>query len=217
MLTSFDLNNGYSIQYKIDRNGKISFVRKSSYPFDLLISVFSKNEKIRYESSGLPKQDYVTLKKGIIAESILLEDTYKKQAINGQAFDFGEDSIAATKVFEFLADRTFIEWSLLIYGDSNNHRSKIYTSYYHNLEYFGAKRAAKLANATNISFMKHYHSHPRYDYEAPGKYAFPSHSDLKFRDQIQSRHIEDTEFKIRTEGMYIDYGNPSKWNMTTVI
>lgn len=202
-------------EYKVDQNGKISFVRQTDHPKDILIAVFSKKEKIRYKDSGLPRQDYIEIKKGILPEMVPLEDTYDGRTIKGHRLNFEKDSTTAIQVFEFLADHTLIEWSLLTYGDSQNSRSKVYTSYRHDLEYFGAKRASKLANSANISFLKHYHNHPRYDYEGFGKYAFPSNPDLKFRDQIQSKNIAQTEFKIRTDGMYVDYGSPLVWGRAT--
>lgn len=218
LLTNFAAgNNLLQHEYKVDQKGKISLVKNTKDAFDLLISVFYKKEKIRYDESALPKQDYIEIKKGIMGQLIPLEDTHKGRKIRGQQINFENDRTEALKVFEFLADHTYVEWSLLNYGDAHKSRTSVYTSYRQNLEYFGAKRTYTLVNAPNITKLSHYHNHPRYDSEKFGKYAFPSYPDLKFRDYVQTKSIPHTVFKIRTDGMYIDYGNPVEWNTNQLI
>jgi hypothetical protein len=198
-------------EYKVDQNGKISLIKQTEAEFDLLIVVFNNKAKIRYNEEGLPKQEYIRVKKGIIANCIELKDFYKGRKVNGLKLSFGEDYDEALKVFEFLADHTAVEWSLLNYGDDQFHRTNLYTSYYRTLEYFGAKRTYTLMNAANITSLTHYHNHPRSSSEKFGQYAFPSYPDLRFRDKVQESTAFNVNFKIRTDEIYIDYTNQREW------
>jgi len=198
--------------YKVNEKGKITLVKKTTDDFDRLIAVKNKKEKIRLQEDGTPKQDYIVIPKGILEKRQALEASQDGRQFKGQRLNFQDQENVAQLVFEFLADHTYVEWSLLSYSSEKANRNQLYTSYRRDLEFFGAQRSFRIANAENLTAIKHWHSHPRFPTEEVGKYDFPSIPDLNFRDHLLNKRIPSKEFKIRTDGIYIDYTSPQEWN-----
>lgn len=201
--------------YKVNEKGKIVLVKKTTDDFDRLIAVKNNREKIRLKDDGTPKQDHIIISKGILENREAVEASQDGRQFKGQRINFHDDQATAQLVFEFLADNTYVEWSLLSYSSEQETRSQLYTSYRRDLEFFGAQRSFRIANADNLTLLKHWHSHPRFPAEEVGKYDFPSVPDLNFRDHLLKKRIPSTEFKIRTGGMYIDYSSPQEWNKSS--
>ena len=218
--TTLTLENPYTrnqhvlSDYQVNSNGYITLIKVTQDTFDRLILVDGKKGKIRYNKKSQKIQNpNILLKKGILADLTPLKGQVKNQHFKGFRLNFKEDSNAAKAVFEFLADNTSIEWSLLHVGIKDQTSNLVYTSYRPDLEYFGSVKVHHLLNySETISTLKHYHNHPREPIEAVGKYAFPSNSDLDFRNKILKKGIQFVEFMIRTDGFYVNYTNPEEWN-----
>lgn len=200
--------------YKINSNGRITLVQITADKFDRLIFVEGRKGKIHYrQKSNEILNSFIKINKGILENSIPLKGRGNHQNFKGIQLSFREDFTSAKKVFEFLADHTSIEWSLLSFGINKQTRTFIYTSYRSDLEYFGSIKVHHILNyPETIDALKHYHNHPRTPVETVGKYAFPSNSDLDFRNKVLLKKISIVEFLIRTDGFFIDYTNPNEWN-----
>jgi hypothetical protein len=217
---TFLLEENYAINkhvlddYKINSNGYITLVRTTQDTFDCLILVSGRKERINYNKKNRKiTNPHTQLKKGILDKIIPLKGHDQNQHYKGFRLNFKKDFNAAKAVFEFLADNTTIEWSLLHFRIENQACSFIYTSYRPDLEFFGSIKTQHLLNyPQTISVLKHYHNHPREPIEAVGKYAFPSNSDLNFRNKILKKGILFVDFMIRTDGFYVNYTDPQEWN-----
>lgn len=213
---SLDKTNAIDLlnDYKVNTNGQITLVKKTKDNFDRLILVQGKNGKIHYNKAKNKLQNqHIRLKKGLLGQISPLKGRANRQHYKGLRLSFQEDFDAAKVVFEFLADHTSVEWSLLSFKIMNQTRNFVYTSYRPDLEFFGSVKVHHLLNyPKTINTLKHYHNHPRTAVETMGKYAFPSNSDLDFRNKILSKGIQLVEFMIRTDGLYINYSNPEEWN-----
>lgn len=193
--------------YTVNKMGQISLVEKNENPFDLLIAVDGENGKIKYQKNGQLINDSLVLEKGILNTTLYMEDDNGNEHFKGMRINFKADRNSAKKTFEFLADHTYVEWSLVAYGTADGVRAHVYTSFEKDQEFFGAARVFNILNSpTPIKMLEHYHNHPREEHESFGKYAFPSQPDINFRNYVLKKEIPNTSFKIRTEGMYIDYG-----------
>lgn len=211
---NYGINQHLLDDYKINSNGYITLVKTTQDTFDYLILVSGRKGKINYNKKNRKIiNPHIQLKKGILDHIISLKEQGKNQHYKGFRLNFKEDFNAAKAVFEFLADHTTIEWSLLHFRIKDQACSFIYTSYRPDLEFFGSVKALHLLNhPQTISVLKHYHNHPREPIEAVGKYAFPSNSDLDFRNKILKKEIQFVDFMIRTDGFYVSYTNPLEWN-----
>lgn len=219
LITIVFITNAFSIHsnhigndYKVNEDGKITLVKRTKDNFDRLIAVSTKKEKILYTPKGNPVQDYLEVEKGFLKEGKAMHAHYKGKHLKGLRIEFGDNFEQAQAVFDFLADHSYVEWSLLSFGTESASRTNLYTTYQRDLEFFGALKTHRLVHAPNIISIKHYHNHPRYDIETEGKYAFPSDQDLDFRNYVLKYSMQVTEFKIRTDGIYIDYSSPLEWN-----
>lgn len=200
--------------YKVNANGRISLAQKTTDEFDRLIFVDKKKEKIHYHTKKEKiLNPHIKIKKGILDHMISLKGRANGQHFKGIQLSFKEDFNAAKIVFTFLADHTSIEWSLLSFGINKKTRTFIYTSFRSDLEYFGSIKVHHILNyPETIDSLKHYHNHPRTPIETIGKYAFPSNSDLDFRNKVLATKISIVEFLIRTDGFFINYTDPKEWN-----
>lgn len=202
--------------YKINDNGHIKLFQRTNDNFDRLILIEGKKGKIHYNpTKGSILNPYIKVKKDVLGGIMHLEGQANGQHYKGIKLNFREDFDAAKTLFDFLADHTSIEWSLLSFGINKQTRSFLYTSYRSNLEYFGSVKVHHILNyPETVDSLKHYHNHPRMLNEALGKYAFPSNSDLEFRNKVLAKNFSIVEFLIRTDGFYIDYTDPQQWNKT---
>lgn len=200
--------------YKVNANGYITLIRITQDTFDRLILIEGKKGKVHYKKrSKAIINPNIQIKKGILDHLILLKGHSDKQDYTGFRLNFQKDANAAKAVFEFLADNTSVEWSLLTFRIEDQTRSFVYTSYRPNLEFFGSVKVHHLlSHPRTVNTLKHYHNHPRSPVEAVGKYAFPSNADLDFRNKILAKGIQLVEFMIRTDGFYVNYSNPQEWN-----
>lgn len=200
--------------YKVDKNGHIRLHQQTEDNFDQLILVEGRKRKVHYHT--IKKKilnPHIKIKKGVLGKKMLLKGRANGQHYKGIQLSFKEDFTTAKTVFEFLADYTSIEWSLLSFGINQQTRNFIYTSYRDDSEYFGSAKVHHLLNYPGtIDSLKHYHNHPRLLNEAIGKHAFPSNSDLEFRNKVLINKFSLIEFLIRTDGFYINYTDPRKWN-----
>ena len=200
--------------YKVNTNGHITLAKTTQDTFDRLILVDGIKGKIHYNKKNQTIQNpHTQLKKGVLDKLIPLKGRVKNQHYKGFRLSFQEDFNAAKAVFEFMADNTSIEWSLLHFRIKDRTCNFVYTSYRPDLEFFGSVKVHNLLNSPHtISVLKHYHNHPREPIETVGKYAFPSNSDLDFRNKILTKGILLVDFMIRTDGFYVNYTNPQEWN-----
>lgn len=212
--TNVYLNTGIFHDYKVDEDGKIKLAKQTKDSFDRLIFIAERNGKVHYHSKlGQPLAPHILIPKGILDQKIPLKARARKTLMKGLKINFKEEFLVAKQVFEFLADHTQVEWSLLSFSIGQKSRTYIYTSFRKDIEYFGSLKVHHLTNCPlDINRLTHYHNHPRSPLENFGEHAFPSNSDLDFRDNLLKKGIPNLEFKIRTDGMYIDYGNPNEWN-----
>ena len=210
LFISFNLfaNKPLLDNYTINKMGKISLVEKNENSTDLLIAVDGENGKIKYQKNGQLVNDSLVLEKGILNNILEMEDDNDGEHFKGMRINFKADANSAKKTFEFLADHTYIEWSFVAYETADGVRAHVYTSFEKDQEFFGAARVFNILNSpTPIKTLEHYHNHPREEHEVFGKYAFPSEPDINFRNYVLKRDVPNTAFRIRTEGMYIDYGD----------
>ncbi|WMX15073.1 JAB-like toxin 1 domain-containing protein [Aureispira sp. CCB-E] len=200
--------------YKVNANGRITLAKMTKDTFDRLILVEGKKGKINYnKANNKLRNEHILVKKGVLQKLLPLKGRANKRHYKGMQISFQANFNLAKNVFEFLADHTSVEWSLLSFGIGEQTRNFVYTSYRPDLEFFGSVKVHHLLNyPREISSLRHYHNHPRTPVEALDKYAFPSNSDLDFRNKILEKGIDLVEFMIRTEGKYIDYTDPKKWN-----
>ncbi len=199
--------------YTINEKGRINLIKETKDSFDRLILVIGKRSNIYYQKQkGTILNRHILLKKGILQHTIPLKGRANGQHFKGLQISFREDFEGAKRLFEFLADHTSIEWSLLSIGINKQSRSFIYTTYSGKLEFFGSIKVHHLLNyPKEIDFLKHYHNHPRAVNDPIGKHAFPSNSDLDFRNKVLKKELSLVEFLIRTDGFYVDYSNPKEW------
>lgn len=211
---TYSTNQHILNDYTVNTNGYITLIKTTQDTFDRLILVDGKKGKIHYNKKTRKIQNpNVLVKKGVLANLTSLEGQVKNQHFKGFRLNFKEDSSAAKAVFEFLADNTSIEWSLLHFSIKNQSSNLIYTSYRPDLEYFGSVKVHHLLNYSEIiKSLKHYHNHPREPIEAIGKYAFPSNADLDFRNKVLKKGIQSVDFIIRTDSFYVNYSDPEEWN-----
>lgn len=211
---NYTINQQILNDYKVNQNGRITLVKMTRDTFDRLILVQGKKGKVHYNKMNQTiLNQHIQLKKGVLDKKLSLKGRANKQHYKGFRLSFEEDFNAAKAVFEFLADYTSVEWSLLSFSIEDESRSFVYTSYRPDLEFFGSVKVHHLLNyPRTISALKHYHNHPRNPVETLGKYAFPSNSDLDFRNKILTKGIQLVEFMIRTDGFYINYTDPKEWN-----
>jgi hypothetical protein len=158
--------------YKVNEKGEITLVKETKDETDRLIAVSGKKEKIEYKKDGTLKNASITLDKGIIAGRTELQQEVTgdggKETVNYMRLDFGKNEEAAQKTFEFLANNTGVEWSLVtagykFEGEPEGTTSSIYTSHKEDKEYFGGQAALdKASNAgTWLNRLEHTHNHPR--------------------------------------------------------
>jgi hypothetical protein len=218
--TTLTLDETYTINqhilddYKVNSNGYITLIKITQDTFDRLILIEGKKGKVHYKKkNGKIINPHIQLKKGILDHIIQLKGHTEKQHYKGFRLSFQKDTNSAKAVFEFLADHTSVEWSLLTFSIKDQTRSFVYTSYRPDLEFFGSVKVHRLlSHPQTVRTLKHYHNHPRSPIEAVGKYAFPSNADLDFRNKILAKGIQLVEFMIRTDGFYVNYTSPQEWN-----
>ncbi|WP_264789575.1 JAB-like toxin 1 domain-containing protein [Aureispira anguillae] len=218
-ITPLNSSHVYGVldDYKVNENGKIKLAQQTKDTFDRLIFIAGKKGKLIYRpKDGKLLNPHLIIDKGVLSEMILLKrksGKSGKEIFKGLKLNFKQQFNTAKRVFEFLADHTSIEWSLLSFSIEEQNRTYVYTTFRNDVEYFGSLKVHHLINCPlKIDSLIHYHNHPRTSVEAFGKYAFPSNSDLDFRDNILKKGIQQLEFKIRTDGIYVDYGSPEEWS-----
>lgn len=200
--------------YKVSQQGIIKLAKITQDSFDQLAAVQYEHSSILYSKKDNAIQNkHIVVEKGVMENMKQLTATYRHRPIDGLRLDFKEKREEAHRVFEFLADETFVEWSLVEIQSGTQTRTQLYTTFRRNLEYFGAMRLYRIAPSTSvIDHILHIHSHPRFPSEALGKYAFPSEEDILFRDALLNKGMDSIEFKIRTDHSYVDYSSPKAWN-----
>lgn len=178
--------------YGVDNKGNINkiddkvYYDKDGKEIDKLI----RGNTANYNSKGELTNKSVDVSKGVLdnKQDLSMKDS-KNNAVKGYSLDFGKNQSEAKNVFEFLADKVNVEFSLITISNpenASNQKSMILTSQIEDRDYFGADLANKYSKS---GFLKeHTHSHPYYD--GPGA----SNADQRFRSVIDQniKNLKET-------------------------
>ncbi len=155
--------------YKVNNKGKISLEKKTDDEKDKLIAT-GNDDKVHRNKQGEIKSPFMKLDKGILSEKTDLGTDGKQTP--GMILAFNNNTELAKRTFDFLADNTQVEFSLIttLNGtDRTSERSSIYTTFLNGVEFYGGEKAKILASGDrkdDPSFnFRYYHSHPHLSFE----------------------------------------------------
>ncbi len=155
--------------YRVNSGGHISLVKtvQGSTVDRLILSNSSDESKIlKTKKNGELRNSYISVQKGYL-------NLYKgdnEHNTNGHSIDFGANKEEATKVFNFVADVTAVEFSVQtvvtgVYENGNKigttEATTLYTTHDDGSESLGTKALRKLSYQYKVESVEHTHNHPR--------------------------------------------------------
>ena len=215
--------------YILNKQGEITKVKETDDDFDVLIAAESTEEAYDKDGNISKDRNSTTVEKGVLAgmrsKDFKLSNGEK---IKGHAISLGKNSEKkAENLFEFLADNTEVEWSLISAGgglgtDNEITYSTIYTTHENHHERWGTQQAKYWSERKGINILKHTHNHPRKWNEEKYSYHAASDDDERFakniRKSMRAKYKKTArtnkravnkyfkvELSIRSEGKYIGY------------
>jgi hypothetical protein len=194
--------------YKVNRKGKISFVKETEDKTDRLIAVSGGKEKIKYNKHGELKNRSMELEKGILSEkSEVTTKNEKGNDVKGLRLVFGDNEELSKRAFKFMSNNTDVEWGLIQTETEDLKTSLLYTSHLEDKEYFSPQTVLQISTLNNVISLKHYHNHPRAFGE--NLYGIPSDADIDFRNKVR-KNYPNAKFFIHEQGQEYEYTN-RKW------
>ena len=177
-------NNGlHGSNYTVDKQGYIKNVGSNDKTIDLLYTQDS------WDNGN--KDIFVEIPIGVLER----RNTLSVEGTDGKIYTFDmytiRDDELSTRVFEFLAANTDVEWSQTFVGNSNSETSILSTSHIENTE---TGQGYLLRNGWTI--RAHNHSHPYHDY--------PSKNDLKWAKAVHEL-FPKVVLKIYYKNHYYEY------------
>jgi hypothetical protein len=192
--------------FLINSYGHITSHGEESATDVLIIGKGANGDKIKYyergEKKGRMKNKSVEIEKG----------SFEKIEMNeGTVLQFGDNTGAAKTVFEFMADNTAVEYSLINYtgysigGNDISQQSSLMTSHTKMdvdgliTDNFGSRMSQNIALMQGNTIYSHYHSHPN----LAGFNINPGPGDVPFAERIV-KLANDTNipFTIYRSGQY---------------
>ena len=143
----------------VDAKGKFSHNKLKGGENDVIVKVSEKermNEKINYNKKGKLRNSH-TVSKEFDNESISVSQGENSGTIN-------TTNKQSEDVFNFLADQTDVEFSLITYSQNNEVKNIITTSHSEKSEVYGTNLVTNLVTnlrESNFVLISHTHNHPR--------------------------------------------------------
>ena len=163
--------NGMELDdYQVDKMGNITKCKDQSHAIEGRDRLIFKRYggKVRYDENGIPRNDFVETSKGIFAKntngsigkqefSDISYTNYDGSTISYDATKimFGTNENDAVKTFEFLSDKTDVEWSIT--GTSNRNQFVLTTSHSRGNDYLGTELADILDETGFLLYQFHNH------------------------------------------------------------
>lgn len=192
--------------YSVDGEGNITKIDDKKYyddngnEVDLLV----RGRNVRYDRSGNVKNEHIYLKAGYLREGTKEKafqvggHTYKYSHLS-----FGADESESTRAFEFLAENTEVEWSLVqtkLFSKTNN---ELFTSHIWNEEL--AAPSLLMADPDKLkSLISDIHSHPPTHKMSDESRLRPSDEDKNFAKRVRQTN-PGAIMKIYFNGQYMQY------------
>ncbi len=178
--------------YVVNRKGKIEWNKKTDSETDRLVSVKNIGDEYSYNKEGGLKNNWMSIDKGILSEKASMKKTIEDENGNvtkyeGWYIPFNDKEDLANRTFQFLANNTDVEFTLLSSTDKNSKvNAALYTSHSEDEEIFGPRDAVSLSNAAWIKQIVGMHNHPHTSLE-PGFNGRRSDADNDFFKLIRSK------------------------------
>jgi len=178
--------------FRLDRDGNISRVDHTNYydedgnPVDL---IFSGN-RLRRNRKGEVRNVHRYVKSGILKQGTKkrILHTKDKGDIPYTRMNVGSYESEGIELFEFLADNSDVEWSIiqseLIEGETSN---TIFSSHIWNKEFAGATFALRIIDGLPSGLNFHIHSHPPTHLPGDVSRLNPSDTDRDFAKKLGQR------------------------------
>ncbi len=163
--------NGMELDdYQVDKMGNITKCKDQSHAIEGRDRLIFKRYggKVRYDKNGNPRNEYVETEKGVFSKYVsgsigkqeyknLLYTNYdgSSTSYNATKIMFGTNEKDAIKTFEFLADKTDVEWSIT--GANNRSQFVLSTSHLRSNDYLGTELADILDAAGYLLYQFHNH------------------------------------------------------------
>ncbi|MCB0846256.1 MAG: hypothetical protein KDE26_23555, partial [Bacteroidetes bacterium] len=187
-------------EYKVNKDGYISFVQKTDDHYDILYATDI--------DGNVDLTNSVKIEKGVLDKDKDNNNIKKDVATDGTEYEYLKinNDNTATTLFEFVAKNTNVEWTQVKYGTRSNFLS---TSHLPGSESGGAHRVRVLGEG-RYTVREHIHSHPG-DTGPSGFMPGDRAKDKGFAEWVNTykKYFRQLELKVyrAKSGIYIKYNH----------